>query len=95
MRKYTSDSLYSPSVSAFWEGIAQLEQKHHAYFVATPSRRSKWSEPQPSTLAENLVLQCQHLPVRLSLHPELPEYIAHDTRALFQQLFGQGAGVCH
>ncbi|OUJ64501.1 hypothetical protein, partial [Hymenobacter crusticola] len=59
------------------------------YFQSTPSRRSDWQAPQPSTLAENLVLQCQIAPVRLSLHPSLPEEIAQDTRALFQQLFGE------
>jgi len=91
MRKRHSPSFY-PAVSttqltAFWQGIATLEQKHHAYFTSTPSRRSHWQEPQPSTLTENLVLQCTKTPVRLSLHPQLPEEIAQETRALFQQLF--------
>jgi len=73
-------------LSAFWQGVAHLEQKHRAYFSSTPSRRSEWNEPQPSTLAENLMLQCQVALVRLSLHPSLSEEIALDTRALFQQL---------
>ncbi|OUJ67739.1 hypothetical protein [Hymenobacter crusticola] len=76
-------------LTAFWHGVAALEVKYDMYFTSTLSRRSSWSEPQPSTLAENLVLQCTKTPVRLSLHPHLPEEIARDTRALFQQLFGQ------
>jgi hypothetical protein len=75
-------------LTAFWQGVSTLEHKHESYFTRTPSRRSHWSEPQPSTLTENLVLQCTKTPVRLSLHPSLPEEIARDTRALFQQLFG-------
>jgi hypothetical protein len=76
-------------LTAFWQGVSTLEHKHHRYFALTPSRRSHWREPQPSTLAENLVMQCTKTPVRLSLHPSLPEEIAQDTRALFQQLFGR------
>ena len=93
MPKRIMNSGGSPAVgaqlTAFWAGISTLEQKHRVYFATTPSRRSTWREPQPSTLAENLVLQCQQQPVRLSLHPHLPEEIAKDTRVLFQQLFGE------
>jgi len=92
MRKRSCPSPYptalAAQLTAFWQGIATLEQKHQAYFTNTPSRRSSWHKPQPSTLTENLVLQCTKTPVRLSLHPELPEEIAQETRALFEQLFG-------
>jgi len=91
MRKRLSLSPYpaalASQLTAFWHGIAMLEQKYHAYFTSTPSRRSSWQAPQPSTLTENLVLQCTKGPVRLSLHPLLPEEIAQETRALFEQLF--------
>ncbi|WP_324678254.1 hypothetical protein [Hymenobacter sp. GOD-10R] len=93
MRKRSSPPHYSLDVTAqltaFWAGVATLEHKHHGYFASTPSRRSAWHEPQPSTLAENLVLQCQQQLMRLSLHPHLPEEIARDTRALFEQTFGR------
>ncbi|OUJ70280.1 hypothetical protein [Hymenobacter crusticola] len=92
MRKRLSPPPYSPEIAtqltAFWQGVATLELKYDTYFTSTPSRRSQWQEPQPSTLTENLVLQCTKAPVRLSLHPHLPEEIAQETRALFQQLFG-------
>lgn len=75
-------------LAAFWRGVALLEQQHQDYFTTTPSRRSRWTEPQPSTLPENLVVQTRPLPVRLSVHPDLPAEIAQETRRLFEQIFG-------
>ncbi|WP_324680079.1 hypothetical protein [Hymenobacter sp. GOD-10R] len=92
MRKRTSFPVCSATLAtqrtAFWQGVAQLEHKYEAYFQSTPSRRSVWPAHQPSTLAENLVLQCQIAPVRLSLHPSLPKEIVEDRQTSFQQIFG-------
>jgi len=91
MRKRLPPPVYpavlAAQLTAFWQGMATLEQKYKLYFTSTPSRRGPWQAPQPSTLTENLVLQCTKGPVRLSLHPLLPEEIAQETRALFEQLF--------
>jgi hypothetical protein len=84
----TISEALATQLAAFWQGLTELERHYQAYFTTTPSRRSRWREQQPSTLAENVVLQYQSLPVRLSLHPDLPAYIAQDTRALFEQVFG-------
>jgi hypothetical protein len=93
MSKRTPTSDYAPEITAqltaFWSGVTRLEHKYQAHFAETPSRRRGLDERVPSTLAENLVLQCRVPPVRLSLHPQLPDEIVHDTRALFQQTFGE------
>ncbi|WP_188813108.1 hypothetical protein [Hymenobacter cavernae] len=87
MRKRTIEAEYGPELAAklnaFQEGLKSVQQKHQLHFDETPARPSRTA----STLAEYVIVH--YNPPRMSLvfHPQLPDDIAQDTRALFHQFF--------
>lgn len=69
---------------AFKQGLRVVQQQHQRHFDETPPRYIR----SQASLTEYTLLHYDEQQVTLVLHPLLPAIIAHDTHALFQQIFG-------